>query len=268
VWKRYWKLSVDPFSEARPTYVAAAPHEEAVARLADAIETGQRRAVIRAGAGLGKSMVLARALAETRSPAQRAVLRSSPADSAGLLAALAEGLGRRVPPGSGRAGAWKALETAVRICRWQNLRVVLAIDDCQHLGGHADRADLDRLVHLDPHPGTRLTVLQSYRTGEPEGAEIPAAPWDLAIRLPALTRGDTARYLRVKLAAAGRIEPAFTPRAIDRLHAASAGNPRGLDRLASLALRAGALGGLEMITPDVIAGVARECTTEAPELVT
>src|SRR5947207_10625334 len=86
VWKRHWKLGRDPFVGAGTPYVSVAPHAEAVARLVDTIETGQRRAVLRAGAGLGKSSVLARALAETRSPWRRAVFLSSPSDGAGLLA--------------------------------------------------------------------------------------------------------------------------------------------------------------------------------------
>ena len=152
MWKSHWKLLRDPFGGGRGPYVPVPPHEEAVARLVDTIETGQRRAVFRAGAGLGKSMVLARALAETRSPVRRAVLVSSSGDGAGLLAGLAEGLGRRVPPGASRGLSWRALGEAVRLCRWQRLRVILAIDDCQHLTDPADRLDLDRLVHLDVAP--------------------------------------------------------------------------------------------------------------------
>ena len=44
-----------------------------------------------------------------------------------------------------------------------------------------------------------------------------------------------------------------------RLHARSAGVPRGLDRLASLALLAGAVQRLEILSPEVVEGVAREC---------
>jgi type II secretory pathway predicted ATPase ExeA len=262
MWKRHWKLWRDPFAGPGTPYVPLSAHEEAVARLVDTVETGQRGAVLRAGDGLGKSVVLARALAETRGPSRRAVLLSGPGDGAGMLASLAEGLGRRVPPGAGRGPCWKALDEAVRLCRWQRLGVVLAVDDCQHLTDPSDRLDLERLTHLDPHPETRLTVLLAFRTVEDDGSSPAAPPWELRVRLPALTRGDAEVYLGVKLAAAGRDVPTFTPRAIQRLHAASGGNPRGLDRLASLALRAGALRGLEIVTPDVIEGVARECTPD------
>jgi type II secretory pathway predicted ATPase ExeA len=260
VWTRYWKLSVDPFAGSATPYVPVAPHEDAIARLVDVIAGGGRRAVVQAGAGLGKSLILARVLAQTRSPTQRAALCAGPADGGVLFASLAERLGRRAGPGVGvsRAPGWKALEEAVRLCRWQRLRVVLVIDDCHHLTAPTDRLDLDRLTHLDPHPDARVTVLQAYRTeldAEPF-AQAAVAPWEPLIRIPALTRSEAETYLNTKLAAAGRSEPTFTPRAISRWHAVATGNPRTLDRFAALALMAGARRGLEIVTPDVVDAVS------------
>jgi hypothetical protein len=74
-----------------------------------------------------------------------------------------------------------------------------------------------------------------------------------------LTRGAAGRYLADKLASAGRDGLTFTPGAITRLHALSGGVPRGLDRLASLSLMAGAMKRLEVIPPEVVEGVTREC---------
>jgi type II secretory pathway predicted ATPase ExeA len=261
VWKRYWKLSVDPFSGPAACYVPLAPHEEAVARLVDAIVSGRQRAILEGGAGLGKSVVLARALAQTRGPAQRTALVRAPGDGAALFAGLAERLGRRALPGAGRGTSWRALEEAVRLCRWQRLRVVLVIDDCQHLTARDDRLDLERLAHLDPHPESRVSILEAYRTDPelefaPQGA---AAPWEFQVRLAALTRSDVEAYLIAKLNAAGRDGPTFTPRAIHRLHAATAGNPRTLDRLATLVLMAGALRRVEIVAPDLVEAVSREC---------
>ena len=265
MWKRHWKLTRDPFLCGDAPYVPLASHEEAVARLVHTIEAGQRLAIVRAPAGLGKSRVLARALAEVRSPSRRVAPLSSPIDGAGLLAGLAQRLGIRVPAGSGRSTAWRALGDAVRLCRWQRLQVVLAVDDCQVLVDATDRLDLERLVHLDPHPEARLTVVQVFRTPA-DGEPASATPWELVIRLPALTRSEAERYLAAKLAAVGRDEPTFTPRALSRLHQRSEGIPRGLDRLASLALMAGASRGLEIITPDVVDGVAQECTPSPSDL--
>jgi type II secretory pathway predicted ATPase ExeA len=258
VWKRHWKLTCDPYLDVRNAYVATPQHDEAVARLVDTIVTGQRSAVLRAGAGLGKSMVLAQALLETRSPQRRAAVLTSPVDGTGLMRGLAEAFGARVPAAPGRSLAWKLLADAVRLCRWQRLQVVFAIDDCQDLLEHTDRLDLERLDHVDPHPDAKVTILRVFRTDG--DADLPPPAGELAIRLAALTRTETEQYLTAKLAVAGRHEPTFTPRAVDRLHALSLGIPRGLDRLGSLALMAGAVRGLEIIPPDLVDGVALECS--------
>lgn len=257
MWKGHWKLRRDPFLDAGSPFVSLPGHEEAVERLVQTIESGQRSAFLRGASGLGKTRVLTQALARARRPTRRLALLTSPPDGARLLGGLAEGLGARVDPTAGRALAWKALADAVRLCRWQRLHVVLAVDDSQDLLEAADRLDLERLIHLDTHPESRLTVIRSAR--ELEDGEASGPAWGLSIRLAPLTRSESERYLVEKLEAAGRGEPTFTPRAIQRLHTKAGGNPRGLDRLASLALMAGALTGLEIVTPEVVDGASSEC---------
>jgi hypothetical protein len=110
VWKSHWKLTREPFPGGLP-YVSNRSHDEAVARLVDTIETGGRRATVRAAAGLGKSSVLMRALAVTRGPSRRQARSSAHPDGASLFVGLAEGLGLRVAPG---LGAFRLLEGASR----------------------------------------------------------------------------------------------------------------------------------------------------------
>ena len=68
------------------------------------------------------------------------------------------------------------------------------------------------------------------------------------------TRGHTGERLAQAFAPAG-----FAPSDL-RARAAA---PRGVDRLASLALMAGALQRLERVGPEVVAGVARACLPAA-----
>jgi type II secretory pathway predicted ATPase ExeA len=248
MWQHHWRLARDPFSEDDPAYIPTPVHAEAVARLAHAIESRQRLAIVSAGAGLGKSTVLTRALAEVRGPSRRIARASGPS----FVSDLAFGLGVRLVDDASRARAWRGLVDAVRLCHWQGLDVILAIDDAHQLVGEADRLDLDRLAHLAP----RVTVVLA---GRPDGGSAPRLGWELAIRLAPLTRGEAGPYLAAKLASAGRLEPTFTPRAVTRLHALAGGVPRGLDRLASLALLAAADRGLDEITPQVVDGIAGEC---------
>jgi len=263
MWRRHWNLDRDPFDGRRPGFVATPTHSEAVARLVHTIETAGRSARLMAGPGLGKSSVLARSLDAARGPGRRIGRASSPIDGASLFADLAAGLGARVAPGAGRAAAWRALGDAARVCRWQGLGVVLAVDDCQALASPADRLDLERLGSLNPDPASSLTVIRVGRPGEGPGPDEPPGDWGLLIRLDPLGRSEAADYVAAKLLTAGRAEPAFTPRALTRLHALSGGIPRGLDRLASIALMAGSARGVEMVTPEIVEGAARECDEPA-----
>lgn len=262
MWKRYWKLSCDPFDPRTSPFVPLEAHQEAVARLVETIESGRKLAILQEKEGMGKSRVLAQALREARNPWRRVVRASSPVDGASLFAELAESLGSRAPVGASRGVAWKHLSEALRLCRWQRLQVILAIDDCQDLLDPVDRLDLDRLVHADPHPAARITLIQVFRQTD-DDVMRPLDPWSLAIPLPSLMRLECDRYVTTKLAAAGREEPIFTPRAIQKLHVLTEGVPRSLDRLASLALMAGAVRGLEIIPPEVIEGVSGECRRSA-----
>jgi len=261
VWRRHWKLSRDPFLGPGSAYVPITSHQEALARLVHTVEAGERLAILRAAAGLGKTTVLARALAELRSPARKIARISSPHDGEALLAGLAEGLGARVLAGGGRSAAWRALNEAIRLSRWQGLHVVLAIDHWPNPADPSGGRELDRLVHLDPQNDDGLTILQVLRAEKDE--EMSLDPWQLTIGLAPLMLVELEYYVSAKLSAAGRDEPTFTPRALKKLHALSGGNPRGVDRLASLALMAGAWRGLEIVTPEVIDGVAQECTLPA-----
>jgi len=259
VWHHHWRLTRDPFPGPAEAFVSTSGHDEALARLAHAIESGQRLAVLCGGEGVGKSAVVRRAAAETRSPHRRFARVVRPLDGAGVFAGLAEGLGVRVPAAAGRTAAWKALADAVRLCRWQKIHPVLVVDDAHHLVGRADRLDLDRLTHVAPDPSARLTVVLVY--GEPDGEDEPNSfpAWQPPIALPALIRSETVRYVAEKLAAAGRPEPAFTPPALGRLHERTGGVPRGIERLGSLALMAGAARGSGLVTPDLVDGAAGEC---------
>jgi hypothetical protein len=255
--QQHWSLSQDPFADGAGPFVPIPGHVEAVARLLDRIESGARLGSLFAAPGLGKSGILGEVLHRARHPRRRITRCGGALDGGTLYAELARGLGRRVWEPCNRHASWKALTDAVRLAPAQGLALVLAIDDVHLLlANPADRLDVERLAHLGASTGARVTVL---RAGLP--TDDPALPdgWDLAVRLAPLSRRETELYLTAKLAAAGRHEPTFTPRAVTRLHALALGVPRGLDHLARLALMAGALRGAEVVTPELVEGVLPEC---------
>jgi type II secretory pathway predicted ATPase ExeA len=262
MWKHHWGLARDPFLDPGSPYVPLRTHEQAVARLVQAIESCQPSVVIQAPEGLGKSRMLKRALMLTRSPSRRIAFVASPIDGAGLFGGLAEGLGARVAPAASRAAAWKALSDAARICRCQRLQVILAVDGCENLQDPADVIDVHRLTHLDPHHDARVTVVQATRVED--GRDVGTMPGGPALRLLRLTRSEAELYLVAKLADAGRETRAFTTRAVHRLHAYSGGSPRTLNSLASASLMAGATQGLDLVSPELVERISPGYACEFP----
>jgi type II secretory pathway predicted ATPase ExeA len=229
--------------------------------LAYSIEQAERQVVFRAEAGLGKTTVLRRAFEETRSPRRQFALLHSPSDRTELFGLLAQRFGQSL----GRQSTWRAVARAIRVASLQDFQVVVAIDGWDDRLDHEFRHDLDALTHLGLEDRAQLTVIrvaQTRRDPQPESGES----WTLAIGLRHLTRSQLEVYLTAKLVAAGCGETIFTPRALTRLHSLSRGVPRGIERLATLSLMAGAVRGLEVISPEVVDGVAPECSGAAPRV--
>jgi MSHA biogenesis protein MshM len=257
-WIVHWGLNRDPFVERGGPYVPVPGHEEAVARLVHTIEAGHRLAVLSAPAGMGKTLVLGRALAEARDPCRRFAMVSNPMEGGHLYSRLAEKLGSCGLGAASRGAAWLALEQAVRGCALQGFQVVLAVDDCASLIAAGAGDDLRRLGQVGASAGGRVTVLLVLGEESHEG-DLSYQSWTLAVGLRSLSCSEAETYLTAKLAAAGCREAIFSQRAVTRLHLHSRGSPSGLDRLASLCLMAGAYRGLEAISSDVVEGVLGEC---------
>ena len=262
MWQRYWNLTADPFfgPSSSSSFVRTPTHAEAFARLVASIESGQRLAVLRGAEGLGKSALLDALVKEMKGPKRRFARISGPVDGLGMFQGVARALGTRVAPEASKGTAWRALGDAIRLIRFQKLQVVVVVDDAQTLENGSDLRDLEYLARIDPHPETKLTLIVSSREEACiESLGPGSSDWLLSIRLMPLTRSEVIQYVTEKLSSSGRSDPAFSPKALNMLHDLTGGVPLGLNRLASLGLMAGAARGLEMVTPDVIEDVAREC---------
>jgi MSHA biogenesis protein MshM len=255
MWLRHWNLKRDPHVEGGGPFVPVPGHCAAVEQIVQSVETGQRFVRLVASAGLGKSRVLAEVLAHLRDPTRKVGLVRAPCESQTLLSDLTEALGLRPLPCSGHEEKWRRLADAVRLCHWQALGVVLAIDDAQLLGEQA-RRNLERASHLVANADSKLTIVEVSRDEGTLGAGLSCSDWSVLVRLAPLTRSEAEQYLGGKLASVGRSEPAFTPRALARLHALACGNPRGLDRLARQTLVAGARQGAELVTLEIAEAAA------------
>jgi general secretion pathway protein A len=257
VWINHWGFARDPFADPERPYVSLPSHDEAVARLIHTIETSRRLVVFNASAGLGKTTVLRKVLAETRNPRRVFASIACPSDGTVLFTRLAEQLGNRLGRESDRLKSWMALDRSIRAASLQGIHVVLVIDNCHDVTTGAARRDLDLLAHLGTQSSADLTIVRVARS-DPDPPSDAMNSWLLAIGLEPLTRSQVECYLATKMKAVGCAEPIFTPRAITRLQALSGGVPRGVEEIASLSLMAGALRGLEVVPPEVVDGVAAQ----------
>jgi type II secretory pathway predicted ATPase ExeA len=251
MWHSYWNLGHDPFADRPSTWVPLSGHQEAVARLVDAVDAGRRWGLLSGPPGAGKTRVLHRTLSELRRPTRRFAMASCPIDGALLYARLAEGLGSRLRGDSSQEMAWRALEHAVRLCAVQHQHVVLAVDAAEALRGDPDREDLLRLGRLGESQAGVLTILVA--TGDDEAMTGQAdGPWSPTVRLRPLLASEAGQYLQEKLASAGCRDALFSPRAVIRLHLHSGGTPGGLDRLASHCLMVAAARNLEAVSSELV----------------
>ncbi len=246
----HWGLSVDPFRPMNGPWVSTSAQDEAVARIRFALAEGHRRIVLTAEAGAGKTVVLSR-LAELLRWPTRLVKTIGAGDDLEFTFSGRSGWGASRPPAS-------RLSTSLRGLGLEGKTVVLLVDDAHRLT--PDRRDLLEGLIATDRAGKVSVQAVEFGRGDPASAE---ESWDLAIRLGRLTRGETADYLGKKLSSAHRAEGIFRPRAIDRLHALSGGLPRAVDRLASLAMIAGAVQDAEGISAEMVDAVGGEVVLPA-----
>ena len=197
-----------------------------------------------------------------RSPRRRFARVSCTREGTLLLAILAERLGERVGREPTRLASWRALERAIRLASLQGMHVVLGIDDC-HFASPGTRRDIESLAGIGLGSGASTLTRRSSSAGDDPHPRRDDR-WAPAIGLEALTRSEAETLLASKLAAAGCRESPFSARAITRLHCHCAGVPRAVQQLATHCLIDAANRGLEMITPELVDGLAEEANGQKP----
>ncbi|WP_169979195.1 hypothetical protein [Tautonia rosea] len=252
IWLRHWDLRFDPFRPGAVPFIALREHEEVIARLVHLVENGERRGELRGVPELGKSVILHESLRRLRRPGRRLCLVRRPFDENAIIRGFALGLGQRLEPGVRPSEGLGHLVDLLRIHRAQGVGVVLAIDGDDLMAWESDRTILERIEAVGSQSVGAVTVLISGRSNS-----IEQSRWPLELRLERLTRRMTETYLAEKLQAAGRFVPVFSDRAILRLHAVAEGLPGVIDRLAGLALKAGALDQRTRIPEELISGIAQ-----------
>ena len=181
-----------------------------------------------------------------------ALINAAVADELALLVPLATGL--RVDAEGGAAQLWRRITDRLEELTLENLRAVILLDDLDRAGGKVLLL-VERLLAI----GSGLTVIGA---GRPERAgRVGSRLLDqaaLRIDLSPWNEEETREYLAKGFGSAGRQQVPFDDAATRRLFELSGGSPRKVNRLAELALVAGAGQRLAQIDEATIDAVEEE----------
>ena len=254
----YWGLAHSPFAAlASRKLVDRHPQcAEALARLDFLVEHRSRLGLLAGPAGSGKSLVLGEFARRQQAAGAAVAIVSAAGISAGeLLAEVATGWGVNPHDSDDTARLWRATTDRLAELRLEQVPAVLAVDDLDSAQAEATALVL-RLLNV---PDAELTVVAAAcdETATRIGTRLLDQA-ELRIELAMWTIEETRDYLKSSLTAAGRLQPAFAERAVQRLFQLSGGAPRRVGQLAQLALVAGAGQNLSQIDEQTVLAVHEE----------
>ena len=261
MYQSHWGLRETPFpTNLDPKlFFASGVHEEALARLHYLVENQRRLGLLLGGPGSGKSLLL-RVFAAELSRCCGAVARLNLAGvTADEFPALLSGeLG--LPAGRNRSHVmiWRRLADQIAAARYDDSKIVILLDDADLAEEGVLEAAL-RVACIDPSPSARHTLVlaaSAAQFGKLQPRLLDMA--ELRIDLNSWLASDTASHIDAALARAGRAEPVFDPVALEKIHELSQGVPRRVNRLADLALLAGAGAEMSQVDAGTIESVHQE----------
>ena len=269
MYKSFYNLTRNPFDlTPDPTcFVPTVRHNEALAALYYGIRRHKGVVVVTGEVGTGKTLMLRCLLQLFKESSEIAYAylfncRLSPHE---FLHYTAADFGLKVDERQSKGTLLLELSKYVTSRGLQGLTTVLVVDEAHNLSMEL-LEEIRLLSNLETNDDK---LLQIVLVGQPE-LDLKLDSFDLrplkqriALRahLAPLDEQDTDRYIIERLAIAGaasRTEPLFAAEAVKLIHQYSKGFPRLINTICENALITGYARQLNIITPDVVLGVAKD----------
>ncbi len=242
MYKRFFGIEANPFSIAPdPHFLFMSDgHREALAHLRYGLGEGGGFVLLTGEIGTGKTTVCRCILEQIPEDTTVAFVLNPRLSGLELLATICDELGIDYPAISGMKILIDRLNAYLLAAHSQGRRTVLIIDEAQNLC-HEVLEQIRLLTNLETN---QQRLLQIILLGQPELQEMLAQPElrQLSQRIAArhhlgpLTAGETAAYIRHRLAVAGMEQAVFAPTALGEVFRLSCGTPRMINLICDRAL--------------------------------
>jgi type II secretory pathway predicted ATPase ExeA len=162
------------------------------------------------------------------------------------------------------ADTWERFRTGILRRDTDTRPILLLVDDAQEMPDPLLQELISLPVESQREGGTLTVVPVGTPDLVPRLVSLgldPVHQLGASIELFALSDADVNAYVQQALAHAGRCGPElFPPPSIQRIAAISEGNPRRINQLCSAALSAVVAGRAKIVTPEIIADAACQCS--------
>jgi general secretion pathway protein A len=269
MYKSFYNLSRNPFDlSPDPTcFVATERHNEALAALYYGIVRHKGVVVVTGEVGTGKTLMLRCLLQLFKSSSEisYAYLFNCRLSDMEFLHYIAADFGLKADAHQSKSSLLLDLSKYVTSRGLQGLTTVLIVDEAHNLSMEL-LEEIRLLSNLETNDDK---LLQIVLVGQPEldlkldSFELRPLKQRIALRahLSPLDEQDTDKYIMERLLIAGsssRKEPLFSSEAVKSIHKYSRGFPRLINTICENSLITGYAKQMQTITPDVVAGVAKD----------
>lgn len=269
MYQEYYKLTDKPFQlspDAR-FFFSSKGHNRAMAYLRYGLGQGEGFIVITGGIGTGKTMLVRNLFNELDEDSIIAAqVVSTQVDAEDLVRIVCDSFGL-VSEGKSKADLLINLEAFLLEKRQEGKRVLLVVDEAQNL----PESTLEELRMLSNYHDEGEALLQSFLLGQVQlkhklqsaGMEQFRQRIIAGYHLQPLERDETEQYIEFRMSHVGwKDDPLFGRDVFDKIHTATAGVPRRINRLCDRLLLFGALEQLHELEGKHVDTVVKEISSE------